>query len=140
MARKSTTTEQKAPQGRPIYVGTMRVGHVIDTTFHKSVRSSSHMLKRPKGWAVDVKSLDEAVKYGATSVKLWDQDTHTYYHASIDTIKRHGFIMDRGYGEQWVLPLEHWGVNDQPSEYERKRQEALAKQKTLHTQLSMFPN
>ena len=53
-------------------------------------------------------TLDAAEEAGAESVSVIDQETGTIYRASLAHIRRAGFEFNRGYGEQWALPLSGW--------------------------------
>lgn len=88
------------------------IGQVFgDGTFVKRVHSSRHMLQKPPAWALDVGSLQQAKKAGATAVELHDGDTGVIYSASISLIERRGFAVDRGHGAQVALPLALWQVS-----------------------------
>ena len=97
--------------GTQIYAQGRVVGYVRDGTLYKSVRSSVHMLRRPLAWALDTQSLLDAESAGARFVELHDRDTGKQYRASIDTIRRRGFVFDRGHGRQIGLALDLWTVH-----------------------------
>jgi len=90
------------------------VGHVDIKTgiFHKTCRASLHMLRKPAGWALDVGSLDEAERAGAHTVEITDAEANKTYVAPIRRIRNDGALLDRGYGEQLLLPLDKWAVRD----------------------------
>ena len=94
-------------QGKP-------VGSVDPATgiFRKRCRASVHMLRRPVGWALDIQSLDEAEKAAATLVQIEDLESGKVYTASIKTIRDNGIPLDRGFGEQLLLPLSGWTIRD----------------------------
>lgn len=94
--------------GIPIYSGTRVIGVVAGRTFRKPVKASKHMLQRPRGWAVDVAALKDALAVAATHVEIVDTETGAIYRASIRTILDQGRQFDRGYGRQVVLPLDAW--------------------------------
>jgi hypothetical protein len=83
------------------------VGRVEGDVFHKSARSTVHMLRRPRrAWACDVDALDQARAAGAEWVELFDQDTGATYRAALVEFYRRGLRVDRGHGLQLALPLE----------------------------------
>ena len=94
-------------QGRP--VGTVNPATGV---FSKRCRGSVHMLRRPVGWCLDVGSLDEAERAGASLVQIGDTESGKVYVASIKAIRDNGIPLDRGYGEQLLLPLSGWTVRD----------------------------
>lgn len=86
------------------------VGEVVGSKFVKRVRGSRHMLREPKAWAFDVRSLESASLLGAEAVEVHDTETHTIYSASLARIQQKGFRFDRGFGPQTCLPLHFWSV------------------------------
>lgn len=86
------------------------VGFVKDGVFHKSVRASRHMLRRPLAWALDLQSLKDAEAAGARRVALHDRESGRVYEAAISLIRQRGFVFNRGHGQQIGLPLAHWHV------------------------------
>lgn len=96
--------------GTPIYVGTRVVGEVRAGVFHKAVRANVHQLRQPPAWALDVQSLADAVKAGATVVAIYDTETRRTFTASVTRILTDGFRVSRGFGEQVALPIAQWSV------------------------------
>jgi len=103
LPRAHDTTGAVYAQGRV-------VGQVRGGVFHKTVRGSTHMLRRPPAWALDVGSLLEAERLGAKSVQLHDTESGNRYHASVAQIRRQGFTFDRGHGRQVGMALNLWTV------------------------------
>ncbi len=91
----------------PIYVGRHIVGYVRGGVFHKTLRSN-HFLQKPRAIAFDMSTLREAEQAGAQRVEIVDADSQRIYRASISTIHARGFRVERGFGEQWALPLSEW--------------------------------
>jgi hypothetical protein len=104
--------------GIPIRVGGQVVGEVVEGKFIKRVRGSCHMLREPKGWALDVQSLANARDLGAESVEIHDTETGTVYSVSVGRILHKGFRFDRGHGPQICLPLKSWDAR-RPGEAEQ---------------------
>lgn len=98
----------------PVYSGRRVVGTVDQGTFRKRVRSSRHQLRQPPAWAFDVDTLRQAAAAGAVRVVVEDTDTGTVFRATWDTLRRHGFEIDRGHGRQLVLTLDHWTTDNKP--------------------------
>lgn len=93
-----------------VYAQGRVVGQVRGGIFHKTVRASIHMLRRPPAWALDVGSLLEAERLGAKSVQVHDTESGCTYAASVELIHRKGFTFDRGHGRQIALSLDLWTV------------------------------
>ena len=95
---------------RPIFVQGRPVGRVCGDTFYKTVRGSVHMLRKPLAWAMDAQALLDAERSGARLVEIHDSETGNTYRASVETIRAHGFVFDRGHGRQVALVLDRWAV------------------------------
>lgn len=90
------------------------VGHITpDGWLRKRVDPAIHMLRRPPGWATDVTHLDLPIR----GIRLVTPDGTTY-EAGLELFRRHGIRIERGYGQQVVLPLSFWTVRraDQPEQ------------------------
>ncbi|WP_162787595.1 hypothetical protein [Anaerolinea thermolimosa] len=86
------------------------VARLCGRTLKKKARASSHMLRRPPAWAIDLQILEAARRDGATQVEVLDVETRRIYRASIDAFALHGFKLNRGHGDQIGLALSHWKV------------------------------
>jgi len=90
------------------------VGNVAGGVFSKRVRGSVHMLRAPRGWALDADTLGELRALGVATVAVTDTETGTAYTAPLAEFDAHGVPLDRGFGPQVALPLGYWRVNGQP--------------------------
>lgn len=100
------------PRGLPVYTQNGKlVGQVIGDTLVKTVHSSRHLLRKPKAWALDVTSLNQARALGAQRVKLCDADTGVTFEATLQAFDLCAFDLDRGFGQQRALPLEQWATH-----------------------------
>jgi len=88
-------------------------GTIVGNQLVKTVRGSIHMLKRPRGWAIDICILDEARKFGVTEVVIRDIENGRIYCAPLDYFCIYGEFVDRGHGLQKCLPLTYWTVSEQ---------------------------
>jgi hypothetical protein len=93
-----------------ISVGGRVVGEVVEGKFIKNAKGSLHMLRAPKGWAVDVQSLADAESLGAETVEIRDSETDITYSAPVARIQAKGFRFDRGFGPQICLALQYWSI------------------------------
>ena len=104
-----------AGRGCQVYNAQGRViGHITpDGWLRKRVDPAIHMLRRPPGWATDVTHLDLPIR----GIRLVTPDGTTY-EAGLELFRRHGIRIERGYGQQVVLPLSFWTVRraDQPEQ------------------------
>ena len=98
--------------GRHTYFSTSGkpVATLCGRTLQKRVRGSLHQLRRPPAWCVDAAILEQARQDGAQMVEVLDVETRRIYRASIDTFRLHGFVFNRGFGDQIGLALSHWHV------------------------------
>lgn len=83
------------------------VGKVEGDTFFKNIRTK-HILHSPPAIAFDIQSLEDAARAGATRVQVTDKDSGIIYKATIDHIRRAGFNLNRGWGNQIALGLDNW--------------------------------
>lgn len=86
------------------------IGNIIGDTLVKRVYGSKHMLRTPKGWAVDKTSVFEAKQAGAKKIEIRDRETGIIYRSSLDSFLSYGINFDRGFGPQIALPLDRWTV------------------------------
>ncbi len=93
----------------PIFAAGKVVGEVRGDTFHKSIRGSRHILRRPRSLALDLQSITDAELAGAVWAEIIDIESGKVYRAQLDTIRRYGTVFNRGFGEQIYLCLPEWG-------------------------------
>lgn len=95
-----------------IWANGKAIGRVTGDVFYKRVRGSVHFLKKPPAICVDCQSLADAEDAGARHVEILDTETGRRYRASCDTIRQRGRYIDRGFGAQYALGMNHWEVDD----------------------------
>ncbi len=101
-------------RGRAIFLAGRMVAELRGDVLHKRVRGSVHLLHHPRrAWAIDSGVLVEAESRGARVVEVLDTEAGTVYRAGIALFHLRGFTVDRGYGAQRALALEHWQTGDQ---------------------------
>ncbi|MFC2017882.1 hypothetical protein ACFLTQ_01075 [Chloroflexota bacterium] len=88
------------------------IGHLEGNKFIKTVSGSKHMLRQPRAWAVDAEVFDNEVIPNATEIIIKDREGCQEYHASIETFDRLKGQLDRGFGRQYYLTLNHWQIYD----------------------------
>ena len=98
------------PHHKPLTIQGKVVGMIFDQELVKVVHGSKHMLRSPKGWAIDAHALATARTAGAVGVRIEDTETGKVYRADLATIDTHGWQFDRGHGRQIALPLQYWQV------------------------------
>lgn len=90
-----------------------KVAELHGDVLRKLVRGREHLLHKPRrAWAIDAGVLVAAEQRGARVVEVLDTETGTVYRAGIARFHTSGFTIDRGYGEQRALALEHWSTGD----------------------------
>ncbi|MEN4011931.1 MAG: hypothetical protein ROW48_07855 [Bellilinea sp.] len=82
------------------------------SVLRKTVRGSHHQLRKPPGWAIDLRILEQARQDGCRLVEIIDLESRQVYTAPTDAFDRHGIRLNRGFGEQVVLPMAHWSTRD----------------------------
>ncbi|MGI6367899.1 MAG: hypothetical protein ACOX2L_05990 [Anaerolineae bacterium] len=83
-------------------------GSIVRGIWTKPVHGSVHMLHTPPAWALDVDDVQAAERGGATMIHIHDLETRHHYWATIETLRRRGFPLNRGYGDQLGLLLQYW--------------------------------
>lgn len=73
----------------------------------KYVNPLRHKLRTPEGWAVDTRHLRQLAEAGGRGVRL-HLTTGTALEAELDLWGTRAFEIDRGHGEQMVLPSKWW--------------------------------
>ena len=116
MASISRTT----PSGKTqIYLRntTKPIGAVRGEWFEKTIQGSKHFLRVPMpAIAFDLATLEDAERAGAVHVAVTDSETRRVYRQRIETIRRYGFPVVRGFGRQIALPLAAYSVDGRPPE------------------------
>ena len=88
------------------------IGYLEDHTFIKPARGSKHRLRCPPAWAIDAEAFDSEVKPNATEIIVVDKESGIEYHCKVETFDRLKGELDRGFGRQYFLTLNHWEVRD----------------------------
>lgn len=95
---------------RVVKAGDKIVGHLIGNRFIKSVIGSKHRLRFPSAWAIDAKVFDSEIRPNATEIIVIDKEAGLEYHCSVETFDQLKEELDRGFGKQYFLTLNHWVV------------------------------
>lgn len=95
---------------RPVKVGSKVVGCLEGSKFIKSVKGSRHKLRCPPAWAIDAEAFDSEIKPNATEIAVIDKETGLEYQCSVETFVRHSFRFNRGFADQYALPLHLWHI------------------------------
>ena len=102
-------SDQQQPGSVPVYsVFGRAVGAIEEGTLRKHVHGSTHMLRKPLGWAWDMNILRQAARARVRQVEVIDLDSGILYRAELSDFGKHGVSFDRGFGPQTCLPLDHW--------------------------------
>lgn len=82
------------------------------------------MLRSPRGWAFSTDVLARARELGATQMRIVCRDgaTETVYTALLAEFDAHGLPLNRGYGPQVALTIDHWAIDGQPTKVEAHAQ------------------
>jgi hypothetical protein len=83
------------------------VGQLKDGWLEKAVNPAIHKLHSPSGWATDKSHVDKLIQLQAKGIRL-RLVTGVMLQATLKDLIEHGFKMNRGHGDQWVLVDQHW--------------------------------
>lgn len=114
----STAPADAQPVYRPD--GKVVIGHVAGGVFTKRVKGSVHMLRRPRGWALDADTLADLRALRVVTVTVTDVESNTTYTAPLAEFETHGVSLNRGFGPQRALPLGWWSVDGAPPALARR--------------------
>ena len=95
---------------KPVRVGDKVVGYIQGDRFIKNVRKSKHMLREPEGWAIDAYVWDKEIMPNAREFVIIDKETGDEYNCTTEVFNRLKGTIDRGFGKQYFLTLNHWQV------------------------------
>jgi hypothetical protein len=93
-----------------VYVDGKIVGTIESKTFTKQVTGSRHQLRRPPAWAIDAQAYDEEIKPYANEIVILDKESGIRYHTPVETFDQLKRQLNRGFGKQYFLTLNHWQV------------------------------
>ena len=102
------TSRNNAVYDRGRVVGYIRPGGI----FHRKMQGSKHILREPRSIAFGVEPLKQAIRAECKTVLVEDTETGLQYSTDIWNFNQHGITIDRGWGPQLALPLEHWKIFD----------------------------
>lgn len=138
MAYVSHTNQRIVGSGTPIYLPgrDKPIGFVSGGIFRKTIVGSKHMLRSPRAIAFDTCTLDAAERAGAAHVSVTDSETGMVYMASIADVRRYGFNIARGHGQQIGLTLDRWSINGDKPDAVRRTADTNQERKDL--QLGLF--
>ena len=80
-------------------------GKVLGDVWTKEVQKSIHMLRQPPAWCVDHKDLLSAWRCGVKTLRIHDTESGQIYSIALSQALK-GQIIDRGHGQQVLLPLQ----------------------------------
>ena len=85
-----------------------RVYKIRGNVLFKKIKFSKHALRVPPALAVDYSILKEAQEKECVFLQLFDVENCEYYTVKISMVLSEGFKFNRGFGEQFALPLMKW--------------------------------
>ena len=97
---------------RLVRVNGKTIGSLESNRFTKSVIGSKHKLRHPLAWAIDAEAFDSEIQPNATEITVIDKETGLEYHCLVDAFDRLKGELDRGFGRQYFLTLNHWQVRN----------------------------
>ena len=116
---------------------TTPIGTVRGQWFEKTIQGSKHFLRAPtSAIAFDLATLEDAERAGAVHVAITDSDTRHVYRQRIETIRRYGFSVVRGFGRQIALPLTGYAIDGRAPELPPG--EPVTNKERQEAQLSLF--
>ena len=106
--------------------GTMRVvGQTVDDEFRKRVYRSKHFLRQPPAIAIEATVVDQLEDEFINLIRVRDDERMEYWETPLSVFIKHKFVVDRGHGKQYALPLAWWDVHDKEGVLISPRQREL---------------
>jgi len=92
-----------------------------------------HKLQKPAGWAWNVELVEEYKRQGVTDIIVIAPWENRRYSVTFDLFLQKAFKIDRGYGDQLVLPEKYWNIEpiDPNKEQEQEKNRIVETQKWL---------
>lgn len=87
-----------------------KVASLWGKTLVKIVKGTKHMLHHPIGWACDSMVVTTAKNMGAQWFHILDKETKDIYECRLEDFFEKGLNINRGYGDQIVLPIQFWKI------------------------------
>jgi len=87
------------------------IGEIVGDKFIKPASIAHHMLRDPKGWALDVSVIEKLRRAGVNEVIVIDTALGKTWTAPLSLHWTQGVLVDRGSGQQRCVPVEYWQVN-----------------------------
>ena len=91
-----------------IYAAGRLVGQVKRGVLTKQIIGSRHMLRAPRGIALDVDSIRQAKIAGAHTIAITDGESGLIYSSDVSHFMQYAIDINRGFGAQKCLPLQYW--------------------------------
>lgn len=89
-------------------------GRIIGTSdgvvFRKTIKGSLHLLRCPPAIAIDAEAYDIEIAPSHQRIEVYDMEAGRTYSASIETFDSLKGELDRGFGRQYFVTLNHWHV------------------------------
>ena len=83
------------------------IGQIEGGVFIKRVKQA-HMLKTPRGWAIDCKSYWDFIWPKVHTIRIEETESDTVYEISTKTFDKQKVYMDRNFGAQYYVILKYW--------------------------------
>ena len=91
------------------------VGQIVAGWIEKiNIDPAKHKLRKPEGYATDAAHLNQLARTdNARGIRLKLIDG-TVLEANMEDLDKHGTHINRGYGDQTVLPIRWWSIAVDP--------------------------
>ncbi len=84
--------------------------NTITKDFEAKRHGNQHMLKQPPSWALDAQVIETLRLQGCKTITVFDIDSRKVYMTTFDRFIEKAIKFNRGFGEQYALPIEYWTV------------------------------
>jgi hypothetical protein len=101
----------ESKQGDAVIMGNGKIcGHVIGKKYIKQIHSQ-HLMTVPPAIAIDKAVFVRSIQPYCDRIFILNMDNGEFFSTSVDNFLKHSFYMDRKFGSQLALGMEHWSKN-----------------------------
>lgn len=88
-----------------------KIGFIHDRKFIKVVRKSKHFLHTPPAIGIDQYIFQTHIADECDIIVILDREEKAVYTTSVEAFGRYAMTLDRGFGTQRALTMNHWAKN-----------------------------
>jgi hypothetical protein len=88
------------------------IGTIQGDTFYKTIDSAKHLLRQPPAIAIQATAIQYCMAHEIRFIEIRDCKSGQTWRCTLNQFLDSKFSFNRGYGEQYALPLDKWNLPD----------------------------